>query len=134
MNFMENRLSKFENDIANQFGHNVFYNNVLYAYFIICWKNVLIRVFYFDDNVSSSLDGNKWVSFPFLFWEGVEGQQFLPSNNPKNLTFIKILSTVSRNQWQLNKIRCMVQNLQSQILRLKILGLHFSHSLDNENK
>ena len=47
MDFMENRLSKFENDIANQFGHNVFYNNVLYAYFIICWKNVIIRVFYF---------------------------------------------------------------------------------------
>ena len=47
MDFMENRLSKFENDIANQFGHNLFYNNVLYAYFIICWKNVLIRVFYF---------------------------------------------------------------------------------------
>ena len=48
MDFMENHLSKFENDIANnQFGHNVFYNNVLYAYFIICWKNVLIRVFYF---------------------------------------------------------------------------------------
>ena len=45
MDFMENRLSKFENDIANQFGHNVFYNNVLYAYFIICWKNVLIRAF-----------------------------------------------------------------------------------------
>ena len=26
---MEYRLSKFKNDIANQFGHNVFYNNVL---------------------------------------------------------------------------------------------------------
>ena len=36
MDFMENCLSKFENDIANQFGHNVFHNNVLYAYFIIC--------------------------------------------------------------------------------------------------
>ena len=32
---MEYRLSKFKNDIANQFGHNVFYNNVL------------IRVFYY---------------------------------------------------------------------------------------
>ena len=29
------RLSKFKNDIANQFGHNVLYNNVL------------IRVFYY---------------------------------------------------------------------------------------
>ena len=38
MDFMENRLSKFKSDIADQFGHNVFYNNVLYAYFIICWK------------------------------------------------------------------------------------------------
>ena len=35
MDFMEYRLSKFKNDIANQFGHNVFYNNVL------------IRVFYY---------------------------------------------------------------------------------------
>ena len=32
---MEYRLSKFKNDIANQFGHNVFY------------KKVLIRVFYY---------------------------------------------------------------------------------------
>ena len=32
---MEYRLSKFKNNIANQFGHNVFYNNVL------------IRVFYY---------------------------------------------------------------------------------------
>ena len=32
---MEYRLSKFKNDIANQFGHNVFYNNVL------------LRVFYY---------------------------------------------------------------------------------------
>ena len=35
MDFMEYRLSKFKNDIANQFRHNVFYNNVL------------IRVFYY---------------------------------------------------------------------------------------
>ena len=63
MDFMENRLSKFENDIANQFGHNVFYNNVLYAYFIICWKNVSIRDFIFDDNVSSSL-GPDWNQTP----------------------------------------------------------------------
>ena len=35
MDFMEYRLSKFKNDIANQFGHHVFYNNVL------------IRVFYY---------------------------------------------------------------------------------------
>ena len=35
MNFMEYSLSKFKNDIANQFGQNVFYNNVL------------IRVFYY---------------------------------------------------------------------------------------
>ena len=33
--FIEYRLSKFKNDIANQFGHNAFYNNVL------------IRVFYY---------------------------------------------------------------------------------------
>ena len=32
---MEYRLLKFKNDIANQFGHSVFYNNVL------------IRVFYY---------------------------------------------------------------------------------------
>ena len=32
---MEYRLPKFKNDMANQFGHNVFYNNVL------------IRVFYY---------------------------------------------------------------------------------------
>ena len=32
---MEYRLSKFKKDIANQFGHNAFYNNVL------------IRVFYY---------------------------------------------------------------------------------------
>ena len=32
---MEYRLSKFKNDVANQFGHNVFYNNVL------------IRIFYY---------------------------------------------------------------------------------------
>ena len=35
MDSMEYSLSKFKNDIANQFGHNVFYNNVL------------IRVFYY---------------------------------------------------------------------------------------
>ena len=35
MDSMEYRLSKFKNDIANQFGHNVLYNNVL------------IRVFYY---------------------------------------------------------------------------------------
>ena len=35
MDSMEYRLSKFENDISNQFGHNVFYNIVL------------IRVFYY---------------------------------------------------------------------------------------
>ena len=35
MDSMEYRLSKFKNDIANQFGHNVFY------------KKVLIRVFYY---------------------------------------------------------------------------------------
>ena len=35
MDFMEYSLSKFQNDIADQFGLNVFYNNVL------------IRVFYY---------------------------------------------------------------------------------------
>ena len=35
MDSMEYHLSKFKNDIANQFGHNVFY------------KKVLIRVFYY---------------------------------------------------------------------------------------
>ena len=35
MDFMEYRLSTFKNDIANQLGHTVFYNNVL------------IRVFYY---------------------------------------------------------------------------------------
>ena len=35
MDFMEYHLSKFKNDMANQFGHNVFCNNVL------------IRVFYY---------------------------------------------------------------------------------------
>ena len=35
MDFMEYSLSKFKNDIADQFGHNVFYNNVL------------LRVFYY---------------------------------------------------------------------------------------
>ena len=35
MDFMEYRLSKFKNDIANNFWQNVFYNNVL------------IRVFYY---------------------------------------------------------------------------------------
>ena len=30
---MEYRLSEFKNDIANQFGHNVFYNNVLMRVF-----------------------------------------------------------------------------------------------------
>ena len=35
MDSMEYRSSKFKNDIDNQFGHNVFYNNVL------------IRVFYY---------------------------------------------------------------------------------------
>ena len=35
MDSMEYRLSKFKNDIAIQFGHNVFY------------KKVLIRVFYY---------------------------------------------------------------------------------------
>ena len=35
MDSMEYSLSKFKNDVANQFGHNVFYNNVL------------IRVFYY---------------------------------------------------------------------------------------
>ena len=35
MDSIEYGLSKFKNDIANQFGHNVFYNNVL------------IRVFYY---------------------------------------------------------------------------------------
>ena len=32
---MEYRFSKFKNDIANQFKHNIFYNNVL------------IRIFYY---------------------------------------------------------------------------------------
>ena len=36
MDSMEYRLSKFKNDIANQFGHNVLFYN-----------NVLIRVFYY---------------------------------------------------------------------------------------
>ena len=35
MDFMEYRLLEFKNDIANQFGQDVFYNNVL------------IRVFYY---------------------------------------------------------------------------------------
>ena len=35
MDSMEYSLSKFENDIANQFGHNVFYNNVLIRVFLL---------------------------------------------------------------------------------------------------
>ena len=34
MDSMEYHLSKFKNDIANQFGHNVFYNNVLILLFV----------------------------------------------------------------------------------------------------
>ena len=40
MDSMEYRLSKFKNDIVDQFGHNVFYNNVLLRVFYFFWKNV----------------------------------------------------------------------------------------------
>ena len=35
MDFMEYRLSKFKNDIANQFECNAFYNNVLIRVYIL---------------------------------------------------------------------------------------------------
>ena len=62
---MEYRLSKFKNDIANQFGHNVFYNIIRFPWFVYfilfyfiyfvwlraeikdIYNNVLIRVFYY---------------------------------------------------------------------------------------
>ena len=37
----------FENDIANQFGHNVFYNNVLYAYvYYLLEKRINTRILF----------------------------------------------------------------------------------------
>ena len=59
MDSMEYRLSKFKNDIANQFGHNVFYNNVLIRVFYYLLEKRIIKYAYciFYDNVSSSLDG-----------------------------------------------------------------------------
>ena len=47
MDFMEYRLSKFKNDIANQFGQNVFYNNVLIRVFYYLLKKRIIFILLF---------------------------------------------------------------------------------------
>jgi len=45
---MEYRLSKFKNDIANQFGHNVFYNNVLIrVFYYLLEKRINTRILFF---------------------------------------------------------------------------------------
>ena len=63
MDSMEYRLSKFKNDIANQFGHNLFYNTMSsyedelgVKFIIIIIINTHIWYFIVDDNVLSSLD------------------------------------------------------------------------------
>ena len=44
---MEYRLSKFKNDIANQFGHNVFYDNVLIrVFYYLLEKHINMRILY----------------------------------------------------------------------------------------
>ena len=55
MDSMEYRLSKFKNDIANQFGHNVFYKKVLIrVFYYLLAKRIKYAYFIFDDNVSST--------------------------------------------------------------------------------
>ena len=47
MDSMECRLSKFKNDIANQFGHNVFYNNVLIGvFYYLLEKRINTRILF----------------------------------------------------------------------------------------
>ena len=45
---MEYRLSKFKSDIADQFGHNVFYNNVLIrVFYYLLEKRINTRILFF---------------------------------------------------------------------------------------
>ena len=47
MNSMEYRLSKFKNDMANQFGHNVYYNNVLMrVFYYLLEKRINTRILF----------------------------------------------------------------------------------------
>jgi hypothetical protein len=47
MDSMEYRLSKFKNDIANQFWHNVFYNNVLIlVFYYLLEKRINTRILF----------------------------------------------------------------------------------------
>ena len=47
MDSMEYRLSKFKNDIANQFGHNVFYKKVLIrAFYYLLEKRINTRILF----------------------------------------------------------------------------------------
>ena len=47
MDSLEYGLSKFKNDIANQFGHNIFLNNVLlHVFYYLLEKRINAR-FYF---------------------------------------------------------------------------------------
>ena len=47
MDSMEYRSSKFKNDIANQFRHNVFYNNVLISvFYYLLEKRIYTRILF----------------------------------------------------------------------------------------
>ena len=53
----EDRLSIFKNDIANMFGHNLFYKKVLIRVFhYLLEKRINTRIFIFDEYVSSIPD------------------------------------------------------------------------------
>ena len=56
---MEYRLSKFKNNIANQFGHNVFYNNVLIrVIYYLLEKRINTRILFLMTTYRRVLYGN----------------------------------------------------------------------------
>ena len=70
MDSMEYRLSKFKNDIANQFGHNVFYNNVLIrVFYYLLEKRINTRILFLMTtyrrvlfHTNAEIVGPKWAS------------------------------------------------------------------------
>ena len=65
MDFMEYRFLKFKNDIANQFGHNVFYNSVLIrVFYYLLEKRINTRILFLMTTYRRVLlCGNKFVKF-----------------------------------------------------------------------
>ena len=54
MDFMEYRLSTFKNEVANQFGHNVFYNNVLIRVFYLLEKRINTCILFLGQHIVES--------------------------------------------------------------------------------